>query len=111
LFFIYYRYIYGGKLSLKEYDAPDIIKLLDAANELNLQELIPHLQSFLIENKANWMEKNIDLIYQTSFKNDSFLCLQKYCNDLISKEPDKIFASQNFKSIPEKLLVSVIQKR
>ncbi|CAB4420559.1 unnamed protein product [Rhizophagus irregularis] len=50
------RYIYGGRLSLKEYDISDIIKILVAANELNLQELITHLQSFLIINKENWIK-------------------------------------------------------
>src|SRR6266498_1247925 len=80
-----------------------------AANELSLQELIHYLESFLIENKANWTEQNFDLIYQTSFENNSFLQLQKYCTDLISKEPNKIFNSPNFSLIPEKLLVSLIQ--
>ncbi|GBC27231.2 carbohydrate-binding module family 13 protein [Rhizophagus irregularis DAOM 181602=DAOM 197198] len=103
------RYIYGGKLSLEEYDISDIIKILVAANELSLQELISYLESFLIENKKNWIEQNIDLIYQTSFGNDSFLELQKYCTNLIIKEPNKIFNSPNFSSIPEKLLITLIQ--
>src|SRR3984957_4279997 len=103
-YFIYlFRYIYGGRLSLEEYDISDIIKILVVANKLSLQELIPYLESFLIENKTNWMEQNFDLIYKTSFENDSFLKLQKYCTDLISKKPDKIFNSQNFSSIPENL--------
>ncbi len=79
------------------------------ANELSLQELFPYLESFLIENKANWMEQNFDLIYKTSFEKNSFLQLQKYCTDLISKEPSKIFNSPNFSLIPEKLLVSLIK--
>uniref|UniRef100_U9TZW5 TLDc domain-containing protein n=1 Tax=Rhizophagus irregularis (strain DAOM 181602 / DAOM 197198 / MUCL 43194) TaxID=747089 RepID=U9TZW5_RHIID len=55
------------------------------------------------------MEQNFNLIYQTSFKNDSFSELQKYCTDLITKEPVKIFNSLNFSSIPEKLLITIIQ--
>ncbi|RIA87335.1 hypothetical protein C1645_777529 [Glomus cerebriforme] len=55
------------------------------------------------------MEQNFDLIYQTSFENDNFLKLQKFCTDLISKEPNKIFNSPNFPTIPEKLLVSLIK--
>src|ERR1043166_7320456 len=55
------------------------------------------------------MEQNFNLICQTSYENDSFMELQKYCNDLISKEPDKIFKSINFSSISEKLLLSLIQ--
>src|SRR5437763_10807004 len=108
-FFIFNRYIYGGRISLEEYDTSDIIKILIAASELSLQELVTYLQSFLIENKANWMEQNFNLIYQTTFENDSFLILQKYCTDLMSKEPGKIFKSLNFSSISEKLLISLIQ--
>ena len=63
----------------------------------------------MIENKSNWVEQNFNLIYQTSFENDSFLTLQQYCTDLMSKEPDKIFKSLNFSSISEKLLISLIR--
>ncbi|RIA88809.1 hypothetical protein C1645_825798 [Glomus cerebriforme] len=40
------RYIYGGSLSLEEYDTSDIIKILFAASELSLQELITYIESF-----------------------------------------------------------------
>ncbi|GBC05750.1 hypothetical protein RclHR1_00640038, partial [Rhizophagus clarus] len=102
-------YIYGGKISLEKYDTSDIIKILVAGSELGLQNLITYLQSFLIKTRVNWMEQNFNLIYQTSFKNDSFLELQKFCINLTSKEPDKIFKSLSFSSIPEKLLISLIQ--
>jgi hypothetical protein len=44
-----------------------------------------------------------------SVENNSFLELQEYCTNLISDEPDKIFKSLNLSSIPEKLLISIIQ--
>ncbi|PKY28344.1 hypothetical protein RhiirB3_444466 [Rhizophagus irregularis] len=47
-----------------------------------------YFQSFLIENKTNWMEENFNFIYQTSFENNSSLELQKFYIDLISKDPD-----------------------
>src|SRR5581483_97550 len=100
--YFYFWYIYGGRLSLEEHDNSNIIKLLIAANELSLQELIIHLQSFLIENKKNWMKQNFNLIYQTSFENDSFLKLQSFCKELMTKEPEKIFQSIDFISISEK---------
>jgi hypothetical protein len=55
------------------------------------------------------MEQNFNLIYQISFENDSFLELQKYCTDLITKEPNKIFNSLNFSSISENLLFKIFQ--
>ncbi|PKY60784.1 hypothetical protein RhiirA4_484908, partial [Rhizophagus irregularis] len=55
------------------------------------------------------MERNFNLIYQTSFEKDSFLELQKYCTNLISNNPNKIFNSLDFSTTPEKLLISIIQ--
>ncbi|GBB92838.1 hypothetical protein RclHR1_20630004 [Rhizophagus clarus] len=44
-----------------------------------------------------------------SFENDSFLDLQKFCTELISKQPEKIFNSTDFTSISEKVLISLIK--
>src|SRR3954454_19429324 len=98
MIYLYCRYIYGGRISLEEFDISDIIKTLVAARELSLQDLITHIQSFLIENKANLMEQNFNLIYETSSEHDSFLDLQKFCTNLIYKEPGKIIKSINFSS-------------
>ena len=94
---------------MTEYDISDVIKILEAASELSIQELINYLQSFLVENNTKWIGQNFSLIYQTSFKHDSFSDLQKFCTDLIIGEPEKIFKSLDFISIPEKALVSLIQ--
>ena len=104
-----YRYIYGGELFLTEYDISEIIKILEAASELSLQELISYLQSFLVENNTKWIEQTFGLIYQTSFKHDSFPDLQKFCTDLINDKPEKIFKSLDFITIPKKSLISFIQ--
>src|ERR1051325_1163490 len=106
---IFCRYIYGGSISLEKYDTSDIINILKAASEFSLQELISHLQSFLIENKTNWVEQNFTLVYQTSFEHDSFSERQKFCTDVVTDEPDKIFKSADFTSISEKSLVALIQ--
>jgi hypothetical protein len=82
---------------------------LIAASELSLQELVTHLQSFLIENKKNWLEQNFTLVYKTSFENDSFLKLQNFCSELMSNEPEKIFNSIDFILLSEKSLISIIQ--
>ncbi|GES99133.1 carbohydrate-binding module family 13 protein [Rhizophagus clarus] len=109
IFQIILRYkIYSGRISLKECDTSDIIKILVAGSELGLQELITYLQFFLIETKSNWMEQNFNLIYQTSYENNSFLEFQKYCTNIITKKPNKLFKSIN-SSTPENLLVSLIQ--
>ncbi|CAB4440349.1 unnamed protein product [Rhizophagus irregularis] len=57
IFQVIIRYIYGGKFLFGEYDTSDIIKILVAANKLNLQELVKYLQTSLIENNSDWIEK------------------------------------------------------
>ncbi|RIA86818.1 hypothetical protein C1645_807611 [Glomus cerebriforme] len=59
------------------------------------------------------MELNFNLVYQISFENNSFLILQNYCEDLISRNPVKIFKSINLSptSTSEKLLISLIQNK
>ncbi|GBC12364.2 BTB/POZ protein [Rhizophagus irregularis DAOM 181602=DAOM 197198] len=44
-----------------------------------------------------------------SFENNSFLKLQNFCTEIISKEPEKIFNSIDFVSISEKCLISLIK--
>jgi hypothetical protein len=82
---------------------------LIAASELSLQELIIHLQSFLIDDRKNWMEQNFNLIYKTSFESVSFSKLQNFCKEFMSKEPVDIFNSQDFISISKECLISLIQ--
>ena len=50
--FFVIRYIYGGILSLNEQDVSDILKVLTAADELSLQEIVDYLQKYLIESKS-----------------------------------------------------------
>ena len=90
-------------------DVFNIFKILEAANELSLQELVDYLQIYLIENKASWIGQNFNMINQASFASDSYLKLQQFCTELMSKEPEKVFKSVDFVSIPEKSLVTLIQ--
>ncbi|CAB4446050.1 unnamed protein product [Rhizophagus irregularis] len=58
IFQIILRYIYGGKLSLEEYDTLDIIKIiLVSANDLSLQELTKYLIKFYDLTSKEFLEK------------------------------------------------------
>ncbi|GBC01810.1 hypothetical protein RclHR1_04340007 [Rhizophagus clarus] len=77
-FQIILEYIYGGIILFDEQETLGFLEVLDAANQLRLQELIDYLQRYLIENKVQWMEQNFGLVYQTSFKSNSLLELQQF---------------------------------
>src|SRR5215469_18241343 len=108
--FFYYRYIYGGILSLNDQDTSEILKILLAADELLLQELVDYLQKYFIENKSEWIEQHFELIYRTSFQSNSLLELQQLCTDFMAKSPEKIFKSLDFTSLSEKSLIQLIKR-
>ncbi|EXX63169.1 uncharacterized protein OCT59_018315 [Rhizophagus irregularis] len=110
IFQIVLKYIYGGILSLDEENTSDILKVLVAADELILHELVDYLQTYLIKNKADWLEKHFELIHRTSFQSNNLLELQKFCTEFMAKSPDKIFESLDFTSLPEKSLVSLLKR-
>ena len=95
---------------MNEQETLEILKLLAAADQLHLQELVDYLQKYLIENKAEWMEQNFGLTHQTSYQSNSLLELQKFCADLMAKSPEKIFKSFDFISLSEKSLISLFKR-
>ena len=56
------------------------------------------------------MEQHFELIPRTSFRSNNLLELQQFCTDIMAKYPEKIFKSFDFTSLPEKSLVSLINK-
>src|SRR5438270_12577881 len=104
------RYIYGGILLLDEQETSNILKVLVAADELLLHEIVDYLQTYLIENKPNWMEQHFELIYRTSFQSNYLLELQRFCTDFMARFPEKIFKSLDFTSLSEKSLVLLLKR-
>ncbi|EXX68089.1 hypothetical protein RirG_108260 [Rhizophagus irregularis DAOM 197198w] len=110
IFQIILRYIYGGILSLNGQETSDILNTLIAADVLHLQELVNYLQNYLIENNSEWLEQHFELIHRTSFQSNNLSKLQQFCINLMAENPEKIFESVEFTSLPEKSLISLIKK-
>ncbi|RHZ87374.1 hypothetical protein Glove_37g105 [Diversispora epigaea] len=108
VFDVIIKYIYDGTISLEKLENSIIFNLLIASHELDLDELLEHLQTHLSTKNASWLRLNFAHVYQTSFQKN-FKIIQKFCNDIIAKHPDTIFESENFNSLPEDVLISIIR--
>ncbi|GES93554.1 hypothetical protein GLOIN_2v1877169 [Rhizophagus clarus] len=73
IFQIILKYIYGGILSLNMDDVSDFIKVLVAADNLHLQELVDYLQKYLIKNKLDWIEQNFGFTQHISSQSNNLL--------------------------------------
>ncbi|RIB08104.1 hypothetical protein C2G38_2272093 [Gigaspora rosea] len=80
------------------------------ACEFLLEELVKYLETHLIETNSSWLRLRFSHIYKTSFQNNQLQDLQKWCNDIVAKYPDKLFESEDFTSLPENALISLIRR-
>ncbi|RHZ84888.1 hypothetical protein Glove_74g192 [Diversispora epigaea] len=110
IFNIIIKYIYGGIFSLEKLENSVIFDLLITSNELNLDELVEHLQTHFVNNNASWLRLNFSWVYQTSYQMKNFNIIQDFCNNIIAKYPNTIFESKNFLTLPEDALISIIKQ-
>ncbi|CAB4392725.1 unnamed protein product [Rhizophagus irregularis] len=65
------RFIYCGNIELKNLQVEDMLKLLLAADELNIQQLSSYIQEYLIENNADFLRQNpseiLEIIFHEQF--------------------------------------------
>ncbi|PKK69556.1 hypothetical protein RhiirC2_850628 [Rhizophagus irregularis] len=110
-FKIILRYIYTGYFSFNdnENNQEFLLDLIFAADELKLNDLVKHLQIFIIETNSNWIRNNLIKIYQLSLKRN-FDIIQDHCVKLIEKEPTILFISNNFFLLKESDLIKLLKR-
>ncbi|RHZ51199.1 hypothetical protein Glove_482g67 [Diversispora epigaea] len=111
IFEIILKYIYGGIVDIENIDAKTIYELMVNANELELNELSRKLESYLIESKSSWLRNNF--VYHSLFDifdSNEFKGLKKFYNDIIAKQPNLIFESEDFTSLHETALISILKR-
>ncbi|RHZ51426.1 hypothetical protein Glove_478g7 [Diversispora epigaea] len=98
------------KISLEKLENSVIFVLLIASNELELDELVEHLQSHLVNDNSSWLRLNFAQIYRTSYQVKNFKIIRDFCINIITKHPNAIFESENFHSLPEDALISILNQ-
>ncbi|RHZ60998.1 hypothetical protein Glove_350g21 [Diversispora epigaea] len=102
------KYIYGGIIALEKLENSFIFDLLITSNELELDELVEHLQTHLVNNNASWLRLNFSRVYQKCYQAKNLKIILDFCNDIIAKHPNTIFESDNFHTFPEDALISIL---
>ena len=57
---------------MKNLQGPDVLKLLIAVDELNIQPLISHIQEYLIKNQPEFLRQNPIVILETVYQHETF---------------------------------------
>src|ERR1051325_1788715 len=107
---LHIRFIYCGNIELKNLQGSDVLKLLIAVDELNIQQLISYIQEFLIENKAEFLQQNPTGILETVYQHETFTDLCNFCLEKICEEPKVLFNSDKFINLKAPLLELLLKR-
>ncbi|RHZ73796.1 hypothetical protein Glove_229g12 [Diversispora epigaea] len=110
IFEIILKYIYGGIVNIENTDTKTIYELMVNASKLEVKELSIKLEIYLIESKASWLRTHFSLVYRLIFDGNDFEDLKNFYNDIIVKYPNLIFESEDFTSLQETALISILKR-
>ncbi|RGB43758.1 hypothetical protein C1646_749353 [Rhizophagus diaphanus] len=110
LFNIILRFIYCGNIELKDLQGSDVLKLLIAVDELNIQQLISHIQEYLIEHQTEFLNQNPSGILEIVYQHETFADLWNFCLEKICKEPEILFNSDKFINLKTPLLELLLKR-
>ncbi|RGB30653.1 hypothetical protein C1646_817801 [Rhizophagus diaphanus] len=110
LFNMILRFIYCGKIELDQLAGPDILNLLMAADEINIQRLIDYIQEYLVNNKVNYVQQNSIEILKKIHQNNAFIDLQNICIKKICVKPERLFNSNDFTSLNASILELIFNR-
>ncbi|RHZ76240.1 hypothetical protein Glove_199g15 [Diversispora epigaea] len=104
------KYIYGGIVNFENVETRFIFDLMIAANEFEIEELTRKLENHFIENESSWLKSHFSLVYRSIFNGNNFKNLEKFCNEIVAKFPSHVFDAEDFTSLQESALVSLLKR-
>ena len=88
----------------------EVLELLLAADEMQLEELIKPVQMHLLQEWEPWIRSNFILLHRVSSANSSFKELFAYCSETILDDPVILFKTGDYLTADEDTLISVLER-
>ena len=95
---------------MKNLQGPDVLKLLIAVDEINIQSLIPHIQEYLIEHQTEFLHQNPTEILETIYHHETFTDLWNFCLEKVCEDPKILFGSDKFVNLKAPLLELLLKR-
>ena len=84
----------------------ETLELLEACDELDIDELIEDLQNYLIVEKKEWIKQNLVYTHKISSHHQSFSLLHNHC----SENPAFFLKSNDFTMIEKSVLMTILER-
>ncbi|RHZ84852.1 hypothetical protein Glove_74g245 [Diversispora epigaea] len=80
------------------------------ANELELNDLVNHLQIIFIQERSEWLWENMHCIYARIFMQPALKKFQDFYKDMIQTNTELSFQLENFSKIPLNDVISMVSR-
>ncbi|CAB4385807.1 unnamed protein product [Rhizophagus irregularis] len=110
IFEIILKYIYTGKLDLRNQSGADNFRLMFECYYLFLDELFVYVQFYLIEQQTPWIQQNFVLILNSIFNLPNYKKLQDLCIESICRNPLSFLTSNDFQLLNKYILLYFLKQ-
>src|SRR6266513_6491967 len=110
IIYLFKRYLYNGTININDLKPNETLKLLEACDELKINELIDDLQNYLIVEKKEWIEQNLIYTHKISSHHQLFNVLHNYCSEIINENPEPFLKSNDFTTIEKSMLMAILER-
>src|ERR1043165_5687655 len=87
-----------------------MLKLLIAVDELDIHQLVFHIQEFLIKQQHEYLHQNLTDILEIVYLHETFSDLLNFCIEEICEDPKILFNSENFINLKAPLLEMLLKR-
>ncbi|CAG8513843.1 7146_t:CDS:2 [Scutellospora calospora] len=104
------KYLYTAEINIESYEGTEILEFLAVADELNLNKVTEYITKFLLKNKSIFLRQDPVKILQVVYKHKTLFEFKDFCLEQICESPEALFYSNNFVSLEEQHLLSLIKQ-
>ncbi|GBC02606.1 hypothetical protein RclHR1_04700008 [Rhizophagus clarus] len=101
---------YCGNIELKNLQGLDVLNLLIAVDELNIQQLISHVQEYLVKHQTEFLLQNLTSILKIVYQHETFTYLWNFCLETIWEVPKTLFNADKFIDLKAPLLELLLKR-
>ncbi|CAI2162335.1 14202_t:CDS:2 [Funneliformis geosporum] len=104
-----FEVILNATIAYEKYDVMHLLDVLVAADELLLSEMAESIQEYLLNHKAEWLQKNFTKLWRKSREFDWCGKVQECCQAIVCNEPHCLFESSEFLTLEENLVIAFLK--
>ncbi|RIA80317.1 hypothetical protein C1645_810495 [Glomus cerebriforme] len=109
IFDVIIKYLITGQVNVSNKSGIEILNIIIASDDLELNKLVKLAQDFFIEHRKFLQNDPIEIL-QLIYYNKSLKNIQKFCLETICFEPEILFDSDKFVNLPAPLLEIILKR-